>query len=77
MAMASLAVTPLGVVDAAACAQADPFGLGVASGDPGRDGFVLWTRLVGAFAEPLAADAVEELLAVDHLVSLLRSLAMR
>jgi len=59
MAMASLAVTPLGVVDAAACAQADPFGLGVASGDPGRDGFVLWTRLVGAFAEPLAADAVE------------------
>lgn len=26
----------------------NPFGLGVASGDPMRDGFVLWTRLLGA-----------------------------
>ena len=26
----------------------DPFGLGVASGDPTADGFVLWTRLLGA-----------------------------
>lgn len=25
----------------------DPFGLGVASGDPSSDGFVLWTRLLG------------------------------
>ncbi len=25
----------------------DPFGLGVASGDPSEDGFVLWTRLLG------------------------------
>lgn len=28
----------------------DPFGLGVASGDPGPDGFVLWTRLLGGSA---------------------------
>ena len=27
-------------------AGANPFGLGVASGDPGPDGVVLWTRLV-------------------------------
>ena len=26
----------------------DPFGLGVASGDPTADGFVIWTRLLGA-----------------------------
>ena len=32
---------------------ADPFKLGVASGDPTPDGFVLWTRLV---PDPLAAD---------------------
>ena len=25
----------------------DPFGLGVASGDPSPEGFVLWTRLLG------------------------------
>lgn len=28
--------------------QADPFALGVASGDPHRTGFTLWTRLIGA-----------------------------
>lgn len=33
--------------------QADPFSLGVASGDPAADGFVLWTRLA---PEPLAPD---------------------
>ena len=27
--------------------RADPFALGVASGEPSTDGFVLWTRLVG------------------------------
>ncbi len=30
----------------------DPFGLGVASGDPWPDGVVLWTRLVGAATAP-------------------------
>jgi alkaline phosphatase D len=34
---------------------ADPFTLGVASGDPAPDGFVLWTRLA---PEPLAADGL-------------------
>ncbi|HWE76383.1 MAG TPA: PhoD-like phosphatase N-terminal domain-containing protein [Stellaceae bacterium] len=31
----------------------DPFGLGIASGDPMPDGFVLWTRLA---PEPLSPD---------------------
>ncbi|GAA0428169.1 alkaline phosphatase [Actinoplanes capillaceus] len=35
--------------------SADPFTLGVASGDPSPDGFVLWTRLAVA---PLAADGL-------------------
>lgn len=47
----------LGVSKAPAWANprfpADPFTLGVASGDPTPDGFVLWTRLA---PEPLAAD---------------------
>ena len=30
----------------------DPFGLGVASGDPSPDGFVLWTRLLPPDAPP-------------------------
>ena len=33
--------------------SADPFSLGVASGDPRPDGFVLWTRLA---PEPLSPD---------------------
>ena len=36
-----------------AARQADPFPLGVASGDPLSDGFVLWTRLA---PEPLSRD---------------------
>ena len=35
--------------------RADPFTLGVASGDPDHDGFVLWTRLAPA---PLAEDGL-------------------
>ena len=58
-AMASLAVAPVLPVDAGAGTVTDPFGLGVASGDPDLDGFVLWTRLVGAGAQPLPAHAVE------------------
>ncbi|GGE71702.1 alkaline phosphatase D family protein [Sphingomonas prati] len=57
-AMAALAAAPLVAVDAFARADADPFALGVASGDPTTDGFVLWTRLVGPRAERLAAAAV-------------------
>src|SRR5690348_14421679 len=35
--------------------RSDPFTLGVASGDPAEDGFVLWTRLA---PEPLADDGL-------------------
>ncbi|MFW5472993.1 alkaline phosphatase D family protein [Knoellia sp. CPCC 206450] len=38
---------------AAVIPRSDPFTLGVASGDPEPDGFVIWTRLA---VEPLAAD---------------------
>jgi alkaline phosphatase D len=58
-AMASLAATPILALDAGARAIADPFALGVASGDPDPHGFVLWTRLVGGPLEPLDAKAVE------------------
>src|SRR5690606_13607108 len=34
---------------------ADPFTLGVASGDPAHDGFVIWTRLA---PQPLAEDGL-------------------
>lgn len=57
--MAALAVAPALPVDAHARTTTDPFALGVASGDPGLDGFVLWTRLVGTSAQPLDAHAVE------------------
>ncbi|CAM05882.1 alkaline phosphatase D [Saccharopolyspora erythraea NRRL 2338] len=40
---------------ARAGASADPFTLGIASGDPAPDGFVLWTRLA---TEPLADDGL-------------------
>lgn len=57
-AMVALSVTPTIPLDAAAHTTTDPFALGVASGDPDRDGFVLWTRLVGPDAQPLPAAAV-------------------
>jgi alkaline phosphatase D len=57
-AMAALAATPAIPFDAHARALADPFALGVASGDPSPDGFVLWTRLIGAGLVPLEAAAV-------------------
>ena len=57
-AMTSLAAAPAVALDRGARAVADPFALGVASGDPGDDGFVIWTRLVAGQLEPLAAKAV-------------------
>src|SRR5260221_7718577 len=42
-----------GAGSSAAWRQGNPFSLGVASGDPAPDGFVLWTRLA---PHPLAAD---------------------
>jgi alkaline phosphatase D len=45
---AALALAGLGVrIAAHARFDADPFALGVASGDPSADGFVLWTRIAG------------------------------
>ncbi|MEC3909348.1 alkaline phosphatase D family protein [Sphingobium sp. CR2-8] len=57
-AMAAFAVAAPLSFDAHARSLADPFALGVASGDPDRDGFVLWTRLVGVDAARLAGHAV-------------------
>jgi len=57
-AMAALAVTPVRAFDPGARGDGDPFALGVASGDPDTDGFVLWTRLVGGGAQALQAGAV-------------------
>ena len=60
----SAAVLPAGAAVAAEPASArrapgalpgDPFTLGVASGDPGHDGFVIWTRLA---LNPLAEDGL-------------------
>jgi alkaline phosphatase D len=50
-----LATAPAGLRHAAAqsWSSGDPFGLGVASGAPRADGFVLWTRLA---PEPLSVD---------------------
>ena len=50
----AVAAVPGGAA-AAAPLRADPFTLGVASGDPEPDGFVLWTRLA---VDPLAADGL-------------------
>ncbi|MEK7456380.1 MAG: alkaline phosphatase D family protein [Pseudomonadota bacterium] len=57
-AMTALGARPLTALAEPFTAQADPFALGVASGDPSRDGFVLWTRLVGPGAQPLLAGAI-------------------
>ena len=45
-------------LEAARSASANPFALGVASGDPGLDGFVLWTRLTAPGGQSLDAPAV-------------------
>jgi alkaline phosphatase D len=57
-AMAALGARTFPRFDALA-ASADPFALGVASGDPATDGFVLWTRLVGPAGTSLAPRAVQ------------------
>ncbi|GAA1589514.1 alkaline phosphatase D family protein [Actinoplanes couchii] len=55
--LASAAVIPLtgATTPARGPLSGDPFTLGIASGDPSPDGFVLWTRLAPA---PLAADGL-------------------
>jgi alkaline phosphatase D len=49
----AVAVAAFNLIHRPAKAAADPFTLGVASGEPSADGFVLWTRLA---PEPLAPD---------------------
>ena len=45
---------------AAQALRHNPFSLGVASGSPGLDGFVLWTRLLAApNGDPLPPSAIE------------------
>ena len=39
--------------------RANPFSLGIASGDPASDGFVIWTRLAPEPSEPHGGMAVE------------------
>ena len=50
---AAVLAAPLVARSGLAFASSDPFTLGVASGDPSPDGFVIWTRLA---PEPLAPD---------------------
>jgi alkaline phosphatase D len=57
-AMGALAAAPAMALDPHARSASDPFALGVASGDPAQDGFVLWTRLVGPDLAPLESAAV-------------------
>lgn len=57
-ALSSLAALPLARLDAFARTTVYPFALGVASGDPTRDGLVLWTRLVGPGGTPLQAASI-------------------
>jgi alkaline phosphatase D len=64
----ALAVTAGGLTDHRATAAAprlrrDPFTLGVASGDPSPDGFVIWTRLA---PDPLADDGLGGMPARPH-----------
>jgi len=61
VAASSLALARTGAahgLEAARPATADPFALGVASGDPATDGFVLWTRLTGPAGARLDAPAL-------------------
>ncbi len=52
IAASALAFAPLERLAAQVRFSADPFQLGVASGDPGPDGFVIWTRLVPDPSDP-------------------------
>jgi alkaline phosphatase D len=52
IAAAALAVAPFEKLSAAVRFRSDPFQLGVASGEPTADGFVLWTRVAPEPLEP-------------------------
>jgi len=68
-ALTSATLAP-GIVEAAPRLSGYPFALGVASGEPAPDGFVIWTRLAPKPAEgggmPPHAVAVDWELALDH-----------
>lgn len=67
--LASAAGAALIVGPRSFAAQGDPFALGVASGDPWPDGFVLWTRIT---RDPIVADGkggISEPVAVSYLVA--------
>ena len=53
--LAGAGLAPLAPAGRRSRRPADPFGLGVASGDPSPDGFVLWTRVA---PRPLAEDGL-------------------
>ena len=55
-AASALALAPLGRVTAQVLFSSYPFKLGVASGDPAPDGFVIWTRIA---PEPLEPEPLE------------------
>jgi phosphodiesterase/alkaline phosphatase D-like protein len=55
VAAGTLAALPTASAAASAQLRGNPFTLGVASGDPSADGFVLWTRLA---LNPLAEDGM-------------------
>jgi alkaline phosphatase D len=57
-AASALSVLPAGRLAAQVRFGSDPFQLGVASGDPSPDGFVLWTRLLPEPHEPEQLGAV-------------------
>ena len=50
-ALATAGVALPGIIAARAQFKADPFSLGIASGEPASDGFVIWTKLA---PEPFA-----------------------
>lgn len=65
-AMAALAAQPTMAMDVHVVVHDDPFALGVASGDPAPDGFVLWTRLVGKGGSTLDRGAISVGFEVAH-----------
>ena len=73
LAMPALCVLPARSWSQAAV-KADPFTLGIASGDPAPDGFVLWTRLA---PNPLGARGGLNALPVEVTYEIARNAGMR
>lgn len=71
---AGLSLCTPGIVPALAQFKANPFSLGVASGEPASDGFVLWTRIA---PEPFAFRGGMNMLPVDVAWEIATDEAMR